>query len=129
MGSVVDVESAEIEVKRDGKVLFYVTLAGPEHPKRKALAFNKQRRLQAVLQRTGKLELTDPEEMEQEDLDTLVASTLAWREVEDAQGNPLPCTPENVRAFYSFEGHGWIRKYLKEAMEDRERFIKGSAVT
>ena len=130
--SIVDALSARVDIKdvSTGMKVAWVELAGPEHPKRKAILFAKQRRVRNVLQRTGKIELADPADDEQEQLDLLVASTLSWSEDwVDESGKPLPCTAEHVRKEFGREGHGWLRKQLASALDESERFIKSSGVS
>ena len=130
--TIVDALSARVDVKdeKTGQRVAWVELAGPEHPKRKAIQFAKQRRMRKVLERTGKIEFSDPSDDEAESLDLLVASTLSWSdEWVDASGAPLACTAENVRKEYSIEGYGWLRAQLLKAMDERERFITSSATT
>jgi hypothetical protein len=129
VGSIHDTQSAEIAIKdpTTGKKLATVTMAGPEHPKRKAIEFSKQRRMITALARSGKIENIDPVELEQDKIDLLVACTLAWDGIADAKGEPIPCTAENARTLYSADGHGWLRKSLYEAMDERDRFIASSA--
>ena len=133
IGSIRDADSAEVVVKNPhtSLPLFTVTLAGPEHPKRKAIVFAKQRRMRQALQRTGKIEFSDPVDEEQENIDMLVACTLDWsKDIVDGDDNkPLSCTAENVRKFYTAEGHGWIRSFLMKALDENDRFIKSSEQT
>lgn len=129
VGTITDAESAAVDIKdpATGRRIATVTLAGPEHPKRKALMFQRQRRMRNALQRTGKLELPDPADEEADNIDLLVACTLAWTEFEDADGKELACTAENARRLYTQEGHGWLRALLTSALEEKDRFIKSSA--
>jgi hypothetical protein len=128
LGSIVDTESADIEIKdpATGKKIAQITLAGPEHPKRKALMYAKQRRVRASLARTGKVEFGDPIDDEAEKVDELVAATLAWDGFHDESGAIMPCTAENVRKVYTFEKNGWLRRYLAAVADEHERFIKSS---
>ena len=79
-----DTESADVVIKHPSTGAptdAVVTIAGPEHPKRKAIVFDKQRRMRRQLAKTGKLEFTDPSEEEVEETDLLAACTLGWRGV------------------------------------------------
>lgn len=101
-----------------------ITLAGPEHPTRKAIEFARQRKIRATLQKTGKMELPDPVEDEQANIDNLVASTLGWDLSRD--GQPLPFSKSAALALYSDEKKGWLRALLFAALGERERFITSS---
>lgn len=128
VGTITDTDSAEVDVKdpNTGRKIAGVTLAGPEHPKRKAILFAKQRRMRNVLQRTGKIELPDPTDEEQDNLDLLVACTLDWKDFASQGGEPLPFTAENARKVFGAPGNGWLKSLLLSALEERDRFIKSS---
>jgi hypothetical protein len=102
-----------------------ITLAGPEHPNRKKIAFAHQRRLRKVLQQTGKLQLADPEEEEADEVDMLVACTLGWKGVSVA-GKPLAYSAENARTVYGDPKRRWLRDQVKAALNEREHFIRRS---
>lgn len=128
--TVRDAASADVEIKDPETgaptgVLF--TLAGPEHPKRKSIELTRQRRLRAALQKTGKLELDDPAEDEQTNIDTITASVLGWSGYEDDAGVPVPFNAANVGEIVADPDHGWLRVQLLAALGERERFIKRSA--
>lgn len=129
IGSIIDAPEAAVDIKdpATGRRIASITLAGPEHPKRKAIAFARQRRLRAAMAKTGKLELPDPAEQEEQNIDLLVACTLGWQDIADEQGVPLACTAEAARKVYTRDGHGWLRDLLLAALEERDRFIASSA--
>ena len=102
-----------------------MNLAGPEHPNRKKIAFAAQRRLRKVLQQTGKLQLADPEEEEQDEVDMLVACTLGWRGV-TVGGKSLAWSQDAARSIYSDPKRRWLRDQIKAALNEREHFIKRS---
>lgn len=65
-------------------------------------------------------------ELEAEALDLLVGCTKAWRtgeraEIEFAEGEWLPCTPENVRRVY--EELPWLREQIDQEIGDRSNFL------
>lgn len=93
-----------------------VTLAGPEHPERKRLVFARQRRLRATLAKTGKVPVSDPEEDEAEELDTLVACTLGWAGASEAFSR------DAVRRLYAKKR--WLRDQVAAALQERELFIR-----
>ncbi len=129
LGSITDAPSAVVAIKNPvtGERLATITVAGPEHPKRRAIELSKQRRMLSALARTGKIDVGDPVDLEQERLDLLVACTLAWEDVCDEDGKPIPCTADNVRKVYTAEGNGWLRKQVADALEQHERFVMTSA--
>lgn len=102
-----------------------VTLAGPEHPNRKKIAYAAQRRLRKVLQQTGKLQLADPEEEEGEEVDMLVACTLGWKGI-SVGGKPLAFSADAARSLYTDPKRRWLRDQVKAALNEREHFIKRS---
>lgn len=134
VGSITDQESAPVVVKDPitGKRLATVTLAGPSHPKRKAIEVAKQRRMIAELQRTGKVSVPDPEQQDEDKIDLLVACTLGWDDFttdNDGVTTILPCNAENARKLYAMDGNGWLVRQLYDALSEQDRFIKSSAAT
>ena len=127
LASVEDVETAEVQLKRNGQPMpIFVTLAGPEHPKRKRFAFEKQRKLRKQLAKTGKMEFGDPAEDEAEENDLLADCVLGWRGVA-FNGQALPCNRDNLYRLLHDKKRAWFRKALKEAFEDAEAFTQVSA--
>lgn len=127
LSTVEDVESAEVQLKRNGQPLpIFVTIAGPEHPKRKRFAFEKQRKIRKQLAKTGKMEFGDPAEDEAEENDLLTDCILGWRGVA-FEGKPLPCNRDNVTKLLYDKKRAWFRKAIKEAFDDQEAFTRVSA--
>lgn len=127
LSTVEDVESAEVQIKRNGQPLpIFVTIAGPEHPKRKRFAFEKQRKIRKQLAKTGKMEFGDPIEDEAEENDLLADCILSWRGVA-FEGKPLECNRDNVNRLLYDKKRAWFRKAIKEAFEDAEAFTRVSA--
>ena len=102
-----------------------ITLAGPDHPKARAISMAAARKLRRQLEKTGKLQLEDPEAEEESRLDELCARTLAWTGMVDDGEVEMPCNAENVRKLYT--GLTWLRLQMLEAMNDRGNFIAASA--
>ena len=100
-----------------------ITLAGPEHPDRKKRLFGRQRRLRAVLSKTGKLPMSDPEDDESDELDDLVACTLGWT------GCTMPYSPQAARNIYADPKRQWLRGQVKAALEERELFTHSSVAS
>lgn len=128
--SIADIGTAELPLKVNGQPLpgVFVTLAGPEHKIRKAFAMDKARRMRKQLSRTGKIELDDPVEEQEDETQHMASCVLGWRGIARG-GKPLECTKENVLALMSDPGKGWFRRAIKEAYEDVENFIKRSVAT
>lgn len=125
LDSYEDVESAEIVIKTpDGApTAFIITLAGPEHPVRRRIDFDRQRRLRAGLQKTGQLQLGTPEDDFEDETDQLAACTLGWR------GGSVEFSAAAARALYDNPKRRWIREQVKAGLAERERFIRRSAAT
>lgn len=127
LSTVEDVETAEVQLKRNGQPLpIFVTLAGPEHPKRKRYAFDKQRKIRKQLAKTGKMEFGDPQDDEAEENDLLADCILDWRGVA-FQGQPVLCNRESVMRLLTDKKRAWFRKSLLEAFNDLEAFTRVSA--
>jgi hypothetical protein len=127
LSTLEDITEAEVQLKRDGQLLpMWVTLAGPEHAKRKAFVFAKQRKMRQQLSRTGKIEVQDPTEDEVDEVELLAACVLSWRGVL-WEGRPVECTKTNVMARLSDPKRAWFRRSVKAAFDDNEAFIAASA--
>jgi hypothetical protein len=141
LSSAEDMESAEIQLKRNGVPLpIFVTLAGPEHGKRKQFALAKQRRARRELAKTGKLQFNDPIEDEAEQKDLLADCTLSWRTEYKGADNKVQSVPfvlfdgkqydasrDSVLALLDDPKRAWFRRAMQEAFDDGEAFIKVSA--
>lgn len=127
LSTLEDITEAEVQLKRDSQLLpIWVTLAGPEHTKRKTFLFNKQRRLRQQLAKTGKIEFQDPAEDEADEAELLAACVLGWRGVL-WKGQPVECTRANVLAYLNDPKRAWFRRAVKAAFDDNEAFIAASA--
>lgn len=102
------------------------TIAGPEHSARREIKKAEQRRLQRGLERYGRIVTRDPDEMEEDETDMLVASTLGWRGVM-RNGIELPYSASEARKLYTDPKRAWLREQVKKALDERERFIRRSA--
>ena len=100
-----------------------IELAGANHPKRKALEFNRSRMLRARVAKKGRLELTDPAEDEEFEVDRLVACTLSWSGIA-RDGKEIPCNAGEARAIY--ESAAWIRKQAVAFLEDSANFLSST---
>lgn len=124
-----DAPSAVVEIKdpeTNAPLGVTFVLAGPEHPKRKQIEFDRQRRLRAVMNKTGKIELGDPEEDDQEGRQNLAACILGWNGYVDDKGEPVAYSAEAAKALVNDPDMGWLRVQLNTALQERERFIKRS---
>ena len=102
-----------------------VTLAGPEHPRRKQLIFTRTRKLRAKFQKSGKVQLDDPEDEEADGVSYLAACTLGWIGFSES-GKEIPFSTQAAVDLYS--RIGWLRAQINQALEDRENFIAVSAL-
>lgn len=100
-----------------------IELAGANHPSRKACEFNRARTLRAKVVKKGRLELTDPQDDADYDVDRLVACTLSWSGFA-RDGKAIECTPGEVRAIY--EDTAWIRAQANEFLGDAESFLQST---
>ena len=126
-----DNTSADITIKNPmtgAPTAVVITLAGPEHPARRKIAFDRQRELRTGLQKTGKLQLGDPEEDEEAETDLLIDSTLGWKGIKRG-GVALEFTKPTARELYTDPKRRWLRDQVKAALDEREHFIRRSAAT
>jgi hypothetical protein len=129
LSRIVEQDSADYELlhptERTPLGVIFI-LAGPEHEKRKAIVINFARDLRKRIGRTGKFMLEDPAGDEDRETDYLVAATLGWKDLE-VEGKPLPYSPDAARTLYSTPRFAWIRRQIKQALEDQENFIASSS--
>lgn len=121
-----DIKSAEIEIKDEtGKPMgVFFEIAGPTHPARKRLQFERSRRNVERFQKAGKVELPDPEEAEQLARSELVAYTIGWRGYTDDAGAVVPFSAKAAEALYADPEMEWLADQLQTAAGERERFIR-----
>lgn len=130
VGAISDVTSAEFEVlhplTQEGTGLF-LTIAGPEHPLRKAAvaAAIREARSTAARRMTGSGRVMphfkDPEEEELEGRQELAAATLGWRHTKV----PLPpFSQAGIAALYADPTKQWLVRQVMARMNDQTLFIK-----
>lgn len=101
----------------------WLELAGANHPKRKACEFNRSRVLRQKVSKKGRLELTDPQDDADYEIDRLVACTLSWGGFA-REGQAIPCTPGEVRAMY--ENNEWLRVQALEYLGEATNFLQSA---
>lgn len=87
---------------------------------KEALRAQIDRRLRSPGRRVQLTTMTAAE-IEAESIDLLVKCTVSWRNVV-WKGQPIACTPENVRMVY--EAVPTVREQIDEAIGDRTRFMR-----
>jgi len=119
-----DADSADLRIKHPvtgAPTAMVVQIAGPEHPLRRRLVLDRQRRLRAHLAKTGNMHISDPEDDAADDLELTVACTLGWR------GATQPYTPAAARALYADPKRRWLRDQVQAGLQDRALFMRSSA--
>jgi len=127
--SIKSIPSATVEIKDEngGPTGVFFELAGPTHPKRKAIQFQLQRRVQQQLQKTGKVKIDDPAEQESEAREHLSAFTLGWTGLTDENGDTVPFSTAKALEIYEDDEYAWLVDQLQTALNERDRFTKRSA--
>ena len=97
-----------------------IELAGAGHPKRKKIEMQRARELRARIAKRGRVELTDPAEDEEYELDRVVSCTLSWDGI-CRDGVPIPCTPDEARKLY--ESAEWVRRQASAFLDDAVNFL------
>ena len=111
-----DADSADLRIKHPvtgAPTAMVVQIAGPEHPLRRRLVLDRQRRLRAHLAKTGNMHISDPEDDAADDLELTVACTLGWR------GAAQPYSPAAARALYADPKRRWLRDQVRTALRSR----------
>ena len=123
------IPAAQVEIKDENGVGTGVLfeMAGPTHPKRKAITFAAARRAQSAFQQTGKFALDDPEEQAAQNTDNLAALTLGWKNFTDDSGAEIPFSQAEAAKLYADDGMAWLVDQLQAALNDKVRFMTRSA--
>lgn len=118
-----DTQSGKVYIKNPSTgapTPFFIEFAGPEHPERKKRVMAAQRKMRQHLQKSGKLQLKDPLEDDEDNLDMLVACALSWN-------FPEEFSKANVEAKLSNPKKRWMRDQVQAGFDERENFIARSA--
>lgn len=102
-----------------------VTIAGPEHPVRKAIEFSRMRAARKQFEMTGAITVTDPADDEADEADLLARCTLGWSIA--AGGVPLEFSVDAARALYADPRRRWLRDQVKAGLDRISLFIGSSA--
>ncbi len=125
-------ESATVEIKdpADGAPLGVTfELAGPEHPERKRISFAQSRKALKRYEKTGRIEMPDPEEAEATKREHLAAYTLGWKGYVDDAGTAVEFSKAAALELYRDPEMGWLVEQLEAALGERELFIRRSAIS
>jgi len=129
LNDIREAQSAEIELLHPSTrapLGAAITVAGPEHPKRKGLLWERQRRLRAKFQKAGKLSFADPAEEEADEIDYLAACTLGWRGI-TRDGVEIAWSANEAARLYGDPELAWLRAQVRAGLDDLELFIRTSA--
>lgn len=124
-----DIAAASLEIKdprTNAPTGIVLQIAGPEHPDRKKMDHARQRKMRKELARTGKLQLADPAEDEEDQAEYLAACILGWNRMQKG-GRDIPYSAQAARDLMSDPKRRWLRDQVKAGIEERESFIEGSA--
>ena len=98
-----------------------IRLAGLDSPAHRAAQREMTNRRLAAMARRGSRYRPRAEELEAEALNLLVAVTLDWEGISE-NGQPLACTPENVREVYARVP--WLHEQVDDFVGDRANFLR-----
>lgn len=101
-----------------------LTLAGPNHPVRKAANHAAQRKMMSSAKRTGQVELPDPEESEKDRIKNIAMFTLGWTGYADDTGAPVPFSTEAVHQLYGEPEMKWLVDQVELALGNASLFTK-----
>lgn len=122
-------ETFEVEIKDDegsGTGVFF-TLAGPNHPVRRKAQLTLNRKMIAQANKTGKVELPDPEVAEVDRMNNLAESTLSWRGYVNDEGEAVPFSTEAAHELYKIPAMMWLVDQVDAAMGAKENYTKKSS--
>jgi hypothetical protein len=124
-----DMQTADVRIKHPATgapTAITITLAGPEHPTRRAREMARQRKMRAQLSRTGKIQMGDPEEDLADEAEEMADCTLGWSGLA-LNGQPLAHSRAAALQLYTDPKRQWLRAQVRAALADRENFIASSA--
>ena len=120
------VETFKVEIKDEQGnptgVVF--TLAGPNHPVRKAVQMALNRKMIAHANKTGKVQLPDPEDAEKDRVKNLVSFTLGWTGYGDDAGLEIPFSQATAQALYADPEMMWLADQVEAALGEKHRFTQ-----
>ena len=119
-------EAFDVEIKdEEGNgtgVIF--TLAGPNHTVRRTAQLALNRKMIAQANKTGKVELPDPEDSEVERLKNLANATLSWSGYVNDEGQEVPFSTATALALYQDPEMMWLVDQVDTALGAKDRFTK-----
>lgn len=121
-----DVSTGEYVVRHpdtDRATSLILVLAGPEHPSRKKKQFQRIRKLRASAAKTGKVQLDDPADEEDDVTREIANYILGWRGLVRG-GFTVPYSQEEALKLMLDKKRRWLRDQVKVALDERELFIK-----
>jgi hypothetical protein len=119
-------ESFDVEIKDEegnGTGVFF-TLAGPNHTVRRTAQLALNRKMIAQANKTGKVELPDPEDSEVERLKNLANATLSWRGYVNDEGQEVPFSTATALSLYQDPEMMWLVDQVDTALGAKDRFTK-----
>jgi hypothetical protein len=127
--SIKTLEVFEVEIKDDegNATGVFFTLASPNHPIRKQMQLSINRKLIAHANKTGKVELPDPEDAEADKIKNLAQSTLGWRGYVNDEGEDVPFSLQAATDLYKAPEMSWLVDQIDNALVDKTLFTKRSA--
>lgn len=120
-----------LEKDEAGKPLgtgLFITLAGPEHPARKAISLNFMRAVRAAMSKKAAAgerampDMKDPEVDAAEQLENLAQCTLNWYRKDHRPCAPF--SPEAVRRLYKNPEQQWLVEQVMTRFNSAALFIK-----
>jgi hypothetical protein len=127
--SIKTLETFEVEIKDEegNPTGVFFTLAGPNHPIRKQAQLAVNRKLIAHANKTGKVELPDPEDAEADKIKNLAQSTLGWRGYVNDEGKEVAFSHQEVTELYKAPEMSWLVDFIDNALVEKANFTKRSA--
>lgn len=124
--SIRTLEQFQVEIKDEQGIGTGVifTLAGPNHPARRQAQLAANRKLIQQANKTGKVELPDPEDSESERFKNLATATLNWTGYCDDAGQAVPFSQQAAHDLYTDPSMLWLVDQVEAAMGAKDRFTK-----
>lgn len=124
--TIATVDQFEVKIKdtEDNPTGVVFTLAGPNHPVRKAQEQARSRKLISEANKTGKVKIPDPADAEATRPKDLAQLTLGWSGYDDETGAPVPFSATAAEALYADPKLKWLLDQIEEALGNKQLFTK-----
>ena len=143
ISNIQDAPTGEMQLlhpQTGAKLSIHFGMLGPESEPRTRWALKRQRELRAGLKRTGSLDLGDPANDKENEVDYILECVTSWRNEEKGKpentgpwiefgGERIVFTRDNLYKLITSDKHAWVKKQILTELNDTANFIRDSSTT